>query len=158
MDVVSETSDNIDRTVSGLKDGVATATAGLHDAQAAMRDGLQKAIKTTEGLVAFSQGNIEAMTRSGQILMSGLQDIGQTMAASAKTGMEEAMTGFKTFGSVKSFKELFDLQASMMRSAMERSVAQTGQLTESCMKLSERAFAPISARLAVATETLGRIG
>ncbi len=34
--------DNIERTMSGLKDGVATATAGMEQAQATMRDGMRR--------------------------------------------------------------------------------------------------------------------
>ncbi len=158
MDIATDTHENIDRTVSGLKDGVHAATAGLHQAQTALSEGMQKAIKTTEELVSFNQGNFEAALRSSQILMSGMQDLTQSMAAAAKTSMEQTVDGFKALSGVKSFKDLFELQASMMRSAMERSVGQTGQLTESTMKLAERAFAPMGARLAVATDKFSRIG
>ena len=158
MDMVTETSESIDRTVSGLKDGVAGASAGVHGAQTALRDGMQKAIKATEDMVSFSQGNVEAVAKSSQILMSGMQEIGQSMAAAAKTSMEETVNGFKAMSGVKSFKDFFELQSAMVRAAMERSVAQTSQLTEHGLKLSEQAFAPIGARLSVATERFGRIG
>ncbi len=158
MDMATETSDNIDRTVNGLKDCVATTTAGLHQAQSDMREGVQKAIKATEEMVSFSQGNVEALAKSSQILMSGVQDIGQSMAAAAKASMEETVSGLKALSGVKSFKDFYELQTSMIRSAMERSVAQTSQLTEHTVKLSERAFAPIGARLRLATDRFGRIG
>ena len=51
-----------------------------------------------------------------------------------------------------------DLQANLVRSVMQRLVSQTSQMTDSTMKLSEQAMAPIAARLSVATETFGRIG
>ena len=123
-----------------------------------MRDGMQKAIKATEELVSFSHGNVEAVAKSSQILMSGMQDISQSLAAAAKTSMEEAVSGFKALSSVKSFKDFYELQTAMMRSAVERGMAQTSQLTEHSIKLSERAFAPIGARLSLATDRLGRIG
>lgn len=159
MSITSDSSTiNIDRTVSGLKDGIASATAGMEQAQTALRDGMQKAIKTAEELVSFSQGNIEALARSGQIIASGMQDIGQTVAAATKTSMDETVSTFKALASVKSFKEAFDLQSSLLRGAMERAVAQSGHFTETTMKLSEQAFAPLNARIAVATEKFGRIG
>jgi phasin family protein len=159
MDTITDqTSENIDRTVSGLKDGVSAATASLHQAQTALADGVQKMMKTTEELLSFSQGNIEAVTRSSQILSSGVQEIGQTMAASAKTSMDETMAIFKSVAGLKSFKDLFDLQSSYLRSTIERSVSQASQLTETSMKLSERAFAPIAARIEVATRKFGRVG
>ena len=158
MDIATDTHENIDRTVSGLKDGVHAATAGLQQAQTVLRDGMQKAIKTTEELVSFNQGNLEAAMRSSQILMGGMQDLTQSIAAAANASMEETVEAFKALNGVKSFKDLFELQANMMRSAMERSVGQTSQLTETSMKLAERALAPMSARLAAATDKFGRIG
>ena len=157
MDIAANTTENIDRTVSGLRDGVSTATANLQQAQSAMSDGLKKMMTTAQDMLSFSQGNIEAVGRSSQILMSGMQDIGQSMAAAAKSSMDDTMGSFKALSGVRSFKDLFELQSNMVRSAMERSVAQTGHLTESTLKLSERAFAPIGARLSAATDKFGRL-
>lgn len=150
--------DNIERTMSGLKNGVASATAGIEQAQVTMRDGMQKAMKTTEALFAFSQGNVEAITRSSQILATGAQDIGQSLAATARASLEDTMGTFKAFSTVKSVKEAMELQSGLFRTMMERAVSQTSQLTASSMKLSEQAFAPITARLSLAAETFGRVG
>ena len=149
---------NLDRTMSGLKDGIGTATAGVEQAQATVRDGMQKAMKTAEEMMAFSQGNIEAMTRSSQIFATGIQDMGQTFAAAAKASMDETISTFKALAGVKSIKDAMDLQASLLRSAMEKAVSHTSQLTDSSMKLSEQTFAPIGARLSLAAEKFGRAG
>ena len=149
---------NIDRTMSGLKDGIGTATAGVEQAQATVRDGMQKVMKTAEDMMAFNQGNIEAVTRSSQIFASGIQDMGQTVAAAAKASMDETINTFKAMAGVKSIKEVMDLQASLLRSAMEKMVSHTSQMTDSSMKLSEQTFAPISARLSLAAEKFGRAG
>ena len=148
--------ENIERTMTGLKSGVASATAGLEQAQATMRDGMQKAMKTAEELLAFTQGNIEAVTRSSQILATGVQDMGQTVAATARASMDETMSAFKAMASVKSFKDAMDLQTGLFRAMLERTVSQTSQLTDSSLKLSEQAFAPITARLSLAAQTFGR--
>ena len=148
--------DNIERTMSGLKDGVASATAGMEQAQASMRDGMQKALRTAEDLYAFTQGNVEAVTRSSQILATGVQDMGQTMAATARASMDETMSAFKAMASVKSFKEAMDLQTGLFRAALERAVSQTSHLTDSSLKLAEQACAPIGARLSLAAQKFGR--
>ena len=148
--------ENIERTVSGLKNGMASATAGIEQAQATMRDGVQKAIKTAEEVFAFTQGNVEAVTRSSQILATGVQDIGQAVAATAKASMDDTMSVFKAFASVRSIKDAMDLQTGLFRTAMERAVSQTSHLTDSSLKLSEQVFAPIGARLSLAAEKFGR--
>ncbi len=149
---------SFDRTMTGLKDGVAQATAGLEQAQATMRTSVEKAIKTTEQMVSFSQGNIEALSRSGQIFATGMQDMTQLFAAAAKASMEDTMSTFKAMSSVKSIKEAMDLQSKLMRGILERTVSQSSHLTDSSIKLSEQALAPITARLSLAAETFSRIG
>jgi phasin family protein len=152
------TSENIDRTVSGLKDGMASATVGLEQAQATMRDGMQKAMKSAEDMFAFSQGNLEAVAKSSQIWATGMQTLSQSFATAAKASMEETMGMFKAMSGIKSVKDAIDLQTSLVRSTMEKAVSQTGQLADTSMKLSEQAFAPISARLTLAAEKFGRVG
>ncbi len=87
-----------------------------------------------------------------------MQDLSQTFAAAARASLDETISTFKAMSGVKSVKEAMDLQAKLVRSAMEKAVAQTGQVTDSSMKLSEQALAPISARLSLAAEKFGRIG
>ena len=156
-DVQATAKDNIDRTMSGLKDGVASATAGLEQAQATMRDGMQKVMKTAEEMFAFSQGNVEAVTRSSQILASGMQDLSQSVAASARASVDDTMNTFKALAAVKSFKEAMDLQTGLFRGILERAVSQTSQMTDSTVKLSEQAMAPITARMSIAAEKFGRV-
>ena len=72
---------------------------------------MEKAMKTAEELVAFSQGNVEAMVKSGQIWAAGVQDISKQIAATAQASFDETMSTFKALSSVKSLKDAFDLQA-----------------------------------------------
>jgi phasin family protein len=156
-DVQAVAQENIDRTVTGLKNGVSSATAGIEQAHATMRSGMQKAMKTAEDLLSFSQGNVEAITRSSQILATGMQDLSQSMAATARASLDDTMSAVKAITSVKSIKDLMDLQTSLFRAAIERTVSQTSHLTDSSFKLSEQAMAPIGARLSLAAEKFGRI-
>ncbi len=146
-----------DKTVDGVKQGVETATAGIQQAgeqaQAHLKDGLHRAMKTAEQVTQFSQGNMEAMVKSSQILATGLTDMSKLIAANAKASLDETMSVFKAMSSVKSIKEAFELQQSFARSSMEKALSESGRLTEHSMKLAEQAFAPISARVNAAVET-----
>ena len=130
-DVQATAQDNIQRTMSGLKDGVASATAGIEQAQATMRDGMQKAMKTAEELFSFSQGNVEAVTRSSQILATGMQDLSHSIAATMRASLDDTMGVFKAMSAVKSVREAMDLQTGLFRTAFERAVSQTSQVTDS---------------------------
>ena len=155
-DVHAVAKENIERTMSGLKEGVANVTGGLEQAQATMRDGVQKAMKTAEEIFAFTQGNVQAITQSSQILATGVQSMGQSVAATARANAEDVASTFKAFAAVKSVKEAMDLQTSLFRAMLDRAVSQTSQMTDSSMKLSEQAMAPITGRIAIASEKFGR--
>ena len=143
-------------TVSGLKDGMTRAAAGFADTQAKVKQGMEKAMKTAEEVMAFSQGNLEAMVKCGQIWAAGVQDIGKKIAANAQASFDETMTTFKAMSSVKSLKDAFDLQAGLARSTLEKTLAESGKLTDASMKLTEQALAPLTARVNLAMEKFAK--
>ncbi len=145
-----------DATVAGLKDGMTQATAGFAETQAKVKAGMEKAMKTAEELVTFGQGNMEALVKSGQIWAAGMQDLGKQMAANAQASFEETMATFKAFSSVKSLKDAFDLQSALARSTMEKTLAESGKLTDASMKLTEQTLAPITARVSMAVEKFAK--
>ncbi len=117
---------------------------------------MDKAIKTTEELVAFGQGNVEALLKSSQIWAAGVQDLGKHFAATAQASMDETMATVKAISGVKSLKEAMDLQASFAKTTMEKLLAETGKITDASMKLAEQAIAPITERVTIATEKFAR--
>lgn len=145
-----------EQTVAGLKDGMAQATAGIEQTQAKLKEGMEKAMKTAEELVTFGQGNFEAFTKSSQIWTTGVQDLSKQVAATAQASLDETMSMFKSLGTVKSLKEAIDLQASMARAALEKTMAESGKLTDASLKLTEQAMAPITARVNLAVEKFGK--
>ena len=154
--VESEPVKVFDATVSNLKEGVAKATAGFETTQATMKEGMQKAMKTAEDMVAFGQGNLEAVMKSGQIWATGMQDISKQMAASAQAVFDQTFSTFKTLTGVKSIKDAFEIQSSFARSAIEKTVADSGKLTDASFKLTEQAMAPLTARVTLAVEKFGK--
>ena len=152
----SAATQGFESTVSGLKDGMTQAARGFADTQAKVKQGMEKAMKTAEELMAFSQGNIEAMVKSGQIWAAGMQDIGKQIAANAQASFDETMSAFKALSSAKSLKDAFDLQAGLARSTMEKAVAESGKLTDASVKLTEQTLAPLTARVNLAMEKFAK--
>ena len=155
-DVAGATTKGIEATVTNLNDGMAKAAAGLGETQAKVKEGMEKVMKTAEELMAFSQGNVEAFMKSGQIWAAGVQDISKQMAASAQASLDETMSTFKALTSVKSLKDAMDLQSSLARSALEKTLAESGRLTDVSFKLTEQALAPITARVTLAVEKFAK--
>jgi len=118
---------------------------------------MDKAVKTAEEIVSFSQGNLDAMMKAGQIWAAGVQDLHKTFAATAQAQADAAMGTMKAFSGVKSLKEAMDLQTTLARSSLEVAMNETGKLTGASMKLAEQTMAPITARVTLAVEKFGRV-
>ncbi len=145
-----------EQTVSSLKDGMAQAAAGFEKTQAKVKEGMEKAMKTAEEFVAFGQGNLEAFVKSGQIWAAGVQDLQKQIAATAQASVRGDVATFKAMTGAKSLKDAFDLQASLARGAMEKTLAESGKLTDASLKLTEQTLAPITARVTLAVEKFAK--
>ena len=113
-------------------------------------------MKTAEEFVAFGQGNVEAIVKSSQIWVAGVQDLSKQVAITAQAQFDETMSVFKAMSGMKSLKDVFDLQSSFARAALEKSVTESGKLTDASLKLTEQALAPITARVTTAVETFSK--
>ena len=130
------------------------ASAALNTARTQGQHTMESAMKTAEDFLAFGQGNMEAMMKSGQIWATGVQDLSKQMSITAQTNLDETMSAFRAASGLKSVRDLIDLQAGFARTAMEKAMAETGRLTDASLKLAEQAMAPITARVTLAVETM----
>ena len=147
----------IDATVENLKTGASKAMAGYQTTQTKMKEGMEKTMKTAEELVAFNQGNMEAVVKSGQIWATGLQDLSKHIASAAQASMEESISTFRALTGVQSLKDAFDLQTNFARSQFEKTLTESGKLTDASLKLTEQTLAPLTARVNVAVERLAKV-
>jgi phasin family protein len=169
--VVDETVEAVQEAVewpeSAVNRGGEAAAAALQQAAVVVSDAaekgqkqvtvsMEKTMKTAEEFMSFNQGNLEAVIKSGQILATGMQDIGKQVAAQAQARFEESMATFRALGAVKSVKEAIDLQATFARASMEKAMADTGRLTDASFKLAEQAIAPLTARVTLAVEKFSK--
>ena len=142
-----------EQTVEGIKQGAATAAAGIEQTQAQVKEGMARAMKTAEQMSTFGQGNMEAVMKSSQLLATGFTELSKMMVASARANLDEAMNTVRALGSVKSVKEAVELQTSFARTSIEKAMSESGKLTEHSLKLAEQAMAPITARVNAAVES-----
>ena len=109
-----------------------------------------------EEFVAFSEGNLEAFVKSGQIWSAGMQELTKQIAATGKASLDECVSTFKALSTVKSLKEAIDLQTSFTKAAIEKMIEETKQIAEGSIKLTEQTLAPITARVSLAVETFNK--
>ena len=146
----------IDKPLMAMKEGVERAVKALETSEAKIKENMEKATKTGGQMMAFGQGNMEAMVKASQIYVTGVQDISRQFAASNKTSLEEALAFTKSLMGVKSAKEAIDLQTGFTKSSIEKAVSETNKLTDASVKLAEQTIAPITARITLAVETFSK--
>lgn len=146
----------IERGAAEARQGLATATAGFETTQAKVKENMEKAIRNAEELVSFGQGNVEAVVKSGQILAAGMQDLSRQFAANAQAAVNETFSTFKALTGIRSFKEAVELQSGLARTTVEKTLTETGRLTEASFKLAEQSFAPIAARVSLSVEKFAK--
>lgn len=156
-EAVASTTQAMGQGAAGMQQGIGLAAAGFEQTQAKVKENMDKAIRTAEELVSFGQGNLEAMVKSGQIFAAGMQDLSQQMAANAQAALNDTFSTFKALTGVRSFKDAVELQTGLARSAMEKTLSETGRLTEASMKLAEQSFAPIAARVTLTVEKFAKV-
>ena len=143
-----------------LEEGSVKARAALETGMAQMtqhtQDAAAKMARAAEEAAEFGRGNVEALTRAAQVYFTGFQEIGRQFVANVQGLSTHAMEGAKSLSAVKSVKEMTDLQASLARTAFEKSLADANALRAQMTKLTEEAFAPLSARVTLATEKFSR--
>jgi phasin family protein len=155
--ITSATVRGVEQSGAAVGESFSTAAAGVEKTQAKVKEGVERAMKTAEELMSFSQGNFEAVVKSGQIWVSGVQDLSKQVAASAQASFDETLNTFKAMTSAKSLKDAFDLQAGLARSSVEKAISETGRLTDASVRLAEQTFAPITARVTLAVEKFAKV-
>jgi len=110
-------------------------------------------MKTPQDFAAFSQGNVEAFVKSGQVLAGGMQDMAKQMNATAQASMEEAMAAFRAMSGIRTFQQAVEMQATLARTTVEKAMSQTGHAAQTSIKLAEQAIAPIAGRVTLAVES-----
>ena len=147
---------NTDAAVVAMSKAAETAARGFAasrmNSPVDMKEGLAKVMKTSEDMVAFGQGNLEAAMKAAQIFATGWQDLSKQVAATTQSSLEESVATMKAIAGVKSIKEAIDLQTSFARTMMEKAIAESGKMTDASLKLTEQAIAPLTARVSLAVE------
>ena len=146
---MATTTDTITNNAAASSDRV---QAIFGDVNARAKTAIEKSAKLYEEMTEFTKGNVEALVASGRVAAKGAENLGQGAAEYGKKSFEQASATFRSFASVKSPTELFQLQSEFARTAFDSAVAESSKLSESLMKLAGEIAQPLSSRLAVAAE------
>ena len=130
--------------------------AGTEKTMDQMNRAADTVLKAAEEAADFGRGNVEALAKATQAYVSGVQDLSRQTVAMVQGMTDQALEGAKALSGARSLKEAAEVQAGLARAAFERAISETTKLQETALKVVEQSFAPLSARVTLAVEKMGR--
>lgn len=113
---------------------------------------VEKSSKIVEEMNELTKGNVEAIVESGKIAAKGAESLGQEAAEYSRKNFEKATATMKSFASVKSPTEFFQLQSEFFSSAFDSMASEASKSSEALLKLAGDVVQPLSSRAAVVSE------
>jgi phasin family protein len=122
------------------------------DATGRGEEAAKRSRKVAEEFADLYRGNIDAFVEASKIAATGAQSIGQEIVAKGRDSVEQTANTVRSFAEAKSPTELMQLQSEYARSAFDRMIEDSSNLTESLVKLAGEAFQPLSNRASATVE------
>lgn len=113
---------------------------------------VEKSSKILEEVNEITKGNVEAVVESGKIAAKGAEALGQEAAEYSRKSFEKATATMKSFASVKSPTEFFQLQSEFFASAFDNLASEASKSSEAMLKLAGDVVQPLSTRFSVVSE------
>lgn len=149
--IMNEAIQTSQKFAEDAKSRIQTMVSGFNDkAKVAM----EKSSKTAEELSDIAKGNVEAFVESSKIAAKGFETLGQSAAEYGRASFEKTSATLKSFASVKSPTEFFQLQSELLTSAFDAMAAETAKSTEAFMKLAGDIAQPLSSRAAIVSDKI----
>jgi phasin family protein len=121
-------------------------------ANAAFKDGVEKALSAITEANTHSKKNLEAVAASVSAAARGAETLGAQAVAYSKTAFETQVNAAKALAAAKTPHELFELQSAFAKSAFESYVGELGRFSEAFAATVKDSLKPINARV---TDVMG---
>ncbi|WP_242125538.1 phasin family protein [Sphingobium sp. Sx8-8] len=126
-----------------------TAYADLNEKAKAS---VEKSTKAIEEFSDIAKGNVEALVESGKIAAKGFETLGQEAVDYSKKSFEKATASFKSFSTVKTPTEFFQLQSQLLSSSFDEFTKEAAKSSEALIKLAGDVASPLTARVTLVTD------
>lgn len=144
--------DVIESTKKIAEDAKAKFQTAFSELSEKAKASVEKSGKVMEELSELTKGNVEAMVESGKIAAKGVESLGQGAAEYGRISFEKASATMKSFASVKTPAEFFQLQSELLSSSFDSFAKESAKSSEALLKLAGEVVQPISSRVSIVTE------
>jgi phasin family protein len=131
---------------AGEKVSTAAETA-MENGAAAMKTGLEKALKGYDAFVGYGKDTAEAVTKSATVAGKGIESINSEIYSYSKQSIEDAVTATKAVLGSKSVHEAFEFQTDFAKTAFESYVSELTKISELATSATKDSFEPFKGRV-----------
>lgn len=133
---------------------IQTAFADINDKT---KVALEKSSKAFEEMGDITKGNLEAMVESSKIAAKGVETLSQGAADFGRKSFEKSSATMKSFASVKTPSEFFQLQSELLATTLDSFASEAAKNSEALLKLVNEVSQPLSNRVSVVTDKMKSI-
>jgi phasin family protein len=124
-----------------------SAETALENGAAAMKSGLEKALKGYDAFLGYGKETAEAVMKSATVAGKGVESINNELYSFSKQSIEDSVAATKAVMGSKSVHEAFEFQTDFAKSAFEAYVAEMSKISELATTATKDTFAPFKGRV-----------
>src|SRR5580704_240183 len=124
-----------------------SAETALENGAAALKTGLEKAMKGYDAVLGYSKETAEAVMKSATVTGKSVESINSEIYSFSKQSIEDSVAATKAVMGSKSVHEAFEFQTDFAKSAFESYVAELSKISELTTAATKDAFAPFKGRV-----------
>lgn len=132
----------------------ATAETALENGAAALKSGLEKALKGYDAFVGYNKDTAEAVMKSATTAGKGIESINSEIYSYSKQSIEDGVAATKAVLGSKSVHEAFEFQTDYAKSAFEAYVAELSKISELATAATKETYAPFKGRVQAWLDTV----
>src|SRR6202046_417956 len=118
------------KTKTAGEKATASAESALENGTAALKTGLEKALKGYDAILGYGKETAEAVMKSATVAGKSVESINSEIYSFSKQSIEDSVTATKAVMSSKSVHEAFEFQTDFAKSAFESYVAELSKIRE----------------------------
>lgn len=124
-----------------------TAETALENGAAALKTGLEKALKGYDAFLGYGKETAEAVMKSATVAGKGVESINNELYSFSRQSIEDSVAATKAVMGSKSVHEAFEFQTDFAKSAFEAYVAELSKISELATTATKDTFAPFKGRM-----------
>ena len=148
---------------AAVKASADAAQQGYEKAVAITREQVEAAVKaggdafkSYEELFAYNKENVDAVMAAGSLWVQGVQDLNKAWFGLAQASLEKNVDVTKALFGAKSLADVVKVQSDYAKTSYQTIVGEGRKLSDMTVKVTEKAVAPLGARVEVTLEKVSK--